>query len=125
MLPKFDVLTDEQIDKIHKNSMKILQEIGVEFSYDPAIEVFKKHGQRVEGHRVYFDPDFVENMVEKAPSQFTLHARNPEHNLVCGAGNTIYMPGYGAPFIYDADGGKPWLTMTTLLSWPVPVKTSI
>jgi trimethylamine:corrinoid methyltransferase len=46
MLPKFDVLTDEQIDKIHKNSLKILQEIGVEFSYDPAIEVFKKHGQR-------------------------------------------------------------------------------
>jgi len=111
MLPKFDVLTDEQINKIHKNSLKILQEIGVEFSYDPAIEVFKKHGQRVEGHRVFLDPDFVENMVEKAPAQFTLHARNPEHNLVCGGENIIYMPGYGAPFVYDADGGKRDATM--------------
>lgn len=111
MLPKYDVLTDEQINKIHKNSIKILKEIGVEFSYDPAIEVFKKHGQRVEGHRVFFDPDFVEEMVEKAPAQFTLHARNPEHNLVCGDGNTIYMPGYGAPFIYDAEGGKRDATM--------------
>lgn len=111
MLPKFDVLTDEQINKIHKNSLKILQEIGVEFSYDPAIEVFKKHGQRVEGHRVYLSPDFVEEMVEKAPAQFTLHARNPEHNLVCGGENTIYMPGYGAPFVYDADGGKRDATM--------------
>lgn len=111
MLPKFDVLTDEQIDKIHKNSMRILKEIGVEFSYGPAIEVLKKNGQRVEGHRVYFDPEFVENMVEKAPSQFTLHARNPEHNLVCGDGQIIFMPGYGSPFIYDADGGKRDATM--------------
>ena len=111
MLPKFDVLTDEQINKIHKNSLKILQEIGVEFSYDPAIEVFKKHGQRVEGHRVYLNPDFVEEMVEKAPAQFTLHARNPEHNLVCGGENVIYMPGYGAPCVYDADGGKRDATM--------------
>lgn len=111
MLPKFDVLTDEQINKIHKNSLKILQEIGVEFSYDPAIEVFKKHGQRVEGHRVYLNPDFVEEMVEKAPAQFTLHARNPEHNLACGGENIIYMPGYGAPFVYDADGGKRDATM--------------
>ena len=111
MLPKFDVLTDEQINKIHKNSMRILKEIGIEFSYDPVIEIFKKHGQRVEGHRVFLEPDFVEEMVEKAPAQFTLHARNPEHNLVCGDGNTIYMPGYGAPFIYDADGGKRDATM--------------
>lgn len=111
MLPKFDILTDEQIDKIHNNSLKILQEIGVEFSYDPAIEVFKKHGQRVEGHRVFLDSDFVKKMVEKAPAQFTLHARNPEHNLICGGENIIYMPGYGAPFVYDADGGKRDATM--------------
>ncbi|WP_281350141.1 glycine betaine--corrinoid protein methyltransferase [Alkalibaculum sporogenes] len=106
MLPKYDILTDEQIQTIHDNTMRILQEVGVEFSYEPAIEIFRKHGQKVDGHRVYFDREFVEEMVEGAPSEFTLHARNPEHNLICGGNNTIFMPGYGAPFIHDVDGNR-------------------
>jgi len=60
----------------------------------------------VEGQRVYFEKRFVEEQVAKAPAQFTLHARNPEHNLVVGGENIIYMPGYGAPFIHEADGTR-------------------
>lgn len=111
MLPKFNVLTQEQVKIIHENTMKILQEIGVEFSYEPAIEVFRKQGQKIEGHRVYFDREFVEEMVSKAPAEFTLHARNPENNLVCGGENTIFMPGYGAPFIHDVNGKRRNATM--------------
>ncbi|WKY49196.1 glycine betaine--corrinoid protein methyltransferase [Eubacteriaceae bacterium ES3] len=111
MITKFDILTQDEIDKIHQNSMRILREIGVEFSYEPALEVFRKNNQRVEGHRVYLDTEFVENMIEKAPQSFTLHARNPENNLVCGGGESLYMPGYGAPFIYEADGTKRDATM--------------
>ncbi|WKY45245.1 glycine betaine--corrinoid protein methyltransferase [Eubacteriaceae bacterium ES2] len=111
MIQKYDILTQDEIDKIHRNSMRILREIGVEFSYEPALEVFRKNNQRVEGHRVYLDTEFVENMVEKAPQSFTLHARNPENNLVCGGGDALYMPGYGAPFIYEADGTKRDATM--------------
>ncbi|MBF7096382.1 glycine betaine--corrinoid protein methyltransferase [Alkalibacter mobilis] len=106
LLPKFNILTEEQVQAIHENTMKIMEEVGVEFSYDPAVEVFKKNGQKVEGHRVFFDRKFVEEMVAKAPAQFVLHARNPENNLVCGGENTIYMPGYGAPFIHDANGKR-------------------
>lgn len=106
MLPKFNTLTDEQIQLVHENTMRILEEIGVEFSYDPAVDVFKKHGQKVEGHRVYFQRAFVEEMVKKAPKEFVLHARNPENNLVCGGENTIFMPGYGAPFIHDVHGKR-------------------
>lgn len=67
MIQKYDILTQDEIDKIHHNSMRILREIGVEFSYEPALEVFRKNNQRVEGHRVYLDTEFVENMIEKAP----------------------------------------------------------
>lgn len=106
MLPKFNILTEEEINLVHENSMRILEKVGVEFSYEPALEVLRAKGQRVEGSRVYFDRDFVEQMVDKAPESFTLHARNPEHNLKCGGEDIIYMPGYGAPFIYEADGTK-------------------
>lgn len=106
MLPKYNILTEEQVQMIHDESIKILSEVGMEFEYEPAVEVFKKEGLKVEGRRVYFTKDFIEAKVKLAPSQFTLHARNPEHNLVCGGDNIIYMPGYGAPFIHEADGTR-------------------
>ncbi|MDQ7093301.1 glycine betaine--corrinoid protein methyltransferase [Desulfosporosinus sp. PR] len=111
MLLKYNVLTQEQVTLIHDETMKILEEIGMEFEYEPALEVFKAQGQRVEGTRVYFKRDFIEAKVRLAPSQFTLHARNPEHNLVCGGENIIYMPGYGAPFIHEVDGTRRKTTM--------------
>ncbi|MDR3542237.1 MAG: glycine betaine--corrinoid protein methyltransferase [Desulfosporosinus sp.] len=111
MLPKYDVLTKEQVQIIHDESIKILEEIGMEFDYVPALEIFKAQGQKVEGHRVHFTREFIEGKVKLAPSQFTLHARNPQHNLVCGGENIIYMPGYGAPFIQLADGSRRISTM--------------
>jgi glycine betaine---corrinoid protein Co-methyltransferase len=106
MLPKLDVLSTEQVEAIHEHSMKILEEVGLDFLYEPALEVFKANGQRVEGDRVYFDREFIEEQIKKAPSQFTLHARNPENDLVCGGDNIIFMPGYGVSFIYEADGNR-------------------
>ncbi|HEY3423863.1 MAG TPA: glycine betaine--corrinoid protein methyltransferase [Negativicutes bacterium] len=106
MLPKFNVLTAEQVNQVHEQSIKILEEIGVEFSYQPALDVFKANGLKVDGQRVYFQREFVESQVKKAPSQFTLHARNPENNLVVGDDSIIYMPGYGAPFIHEANGKR-------------------
>lgn len=106
MIPKFNILTPDQVQDVHEHSMRILEEIGVEFGWEPALDVLKEQGQRVEGTRVYFKREFVEEQIKKAPAQFTLHARNPENNLVCGGENIIYMPGYGAPFVHEADGTR-------------------
>ena len=111
MLLKHDILTLEQVKIIHEESIRILNEIGVEFLYEPAIKVFKKMGQKINGNRVYFERSFIEKMLEKAPSQFTLHARNPENNLVCGGENIIFAPCYGAPFIHEIDGTRRDSTM--------------
>lgn len=106
MIPKFDVLTPDQVRQVHEQTLKILEKIGVEFGYQPALDILKAKGMRVEGQRVYFDRKYVEEQVAKAPAQFTLYARNPENNLVVGGDNIIYMPGYGAPFIHEADGTR-------------------
>lgn len=111
MIPKFDVLTQEQVLKIHEESLRILSEIGVEFTYDPAVEVFKKCGMTVEGHRVYFTADFVEKMMKEAPAEFKLHARNPEKTVNCNHTDLILTPSYGPPFVYEADGSRRYTTM--------------
>lgn len=106
MLPKYNMLTDEQVRIIHDETIKILENIGIVFEYAPAVEVFRQQGMRVEGNRVYFTREFIEAKIKEAPAEFTLHARNPEYNLTCGGDSIIYMPGYGAPFIHDVDGKR-------------------
>ncbi|MDR1248485.1 MAG: trimethylamine methyltransferase family protein, partial [Treponema sp.] len=101
MIPKFNILTDKEIRLVHENSIRILEEIGVEFFYEPSCEILRKKGMKVEGHRVFFKREFIEEMVKLAPKEFSLKARNPSHNLVCGGEHIIYMPGYGSPFILE------------------------
>ncbi len=111
MIPKFDVLTQEQVEKIHAESIRILEEVGVEFTYDPAIEVFKEQGLKTEGHRVYFTGDFVEKKMKEAPAEFKLHARNPEYTVNCNHTDIILTPSYGPPYIYEANGDRRYSTM--------------
>ena len=43
--------------------------------------------------------------VNTAPTRFTVHARNPERDVVVGDGEPVFAPGYGAPFIVDPEVG--------------------
>ena len=40
------------------------------------------------------------------PSEFTLHARNPEHNLTFGGNNICFSQMASAPNCSDLDGGR-------------------
>lgn len=102
----FEYFTDDEVSQIHQATMRVLEEVGVYFGYAPALEVFKKAGCRVEGERVYFSPAFVEQQVARAPSQFTLYARNPDKNVILGGDNFAYIPCFGPPFVHDLDNGR-------------------
>lgn len=93
------VLSEDDIKLVHSSSLRLLQEVGIEIEYQPAVEILRDAGQKVEGSRVYFDPEYVKKMVAEAPNEFTLHARDPEFNIQIGGDNLVYAPGYGAPFI--------------------------
>ena len=97
----YQILTKTQIEKVHATSLQILEQIGVDFGYPPALEVLKKGGAKIDGQRVFFPAGLVEEQMKKPPAEFTLHARNPEHHVVIGGRNTVFAPGYGAPFVTD------------------------
>lgn len=105
-IPTNDVLTESQVDRINEEVMRILSEVGVEFGYDPAVEVLKAHGCKVDGQRVYFDRRFVEDRIAEAPSSFTFKARDDARSTFCGDGSFILTPSYGPPFVYELDGTR-------------------
>ena len=105
-MQRFEYFTDEDVDKVHSATLRILETVGVDFGYEPAVNVLKKGGCKVEGQRVFFPPQLVMDQVAKAPSEYTLQARNPEKNVTIGGDHIAYIPCYGPPFVHDLDRGR-------------------
>ena len=102
----FEYFSTNELEKIHEATLIIMETAGLNFSYEPARNLFAKAGCKIDGHRVFFPKKLVEEQIKKAPSQFTLHARNPEKNVTIGGDNIAFMPCYGAPFVNDLDKGR-------------------
>jgi trimethylamine---corrinoid protein Co-methyltransferase len=100
------VLSEEAVDLIHAASLEILRTTGMDFLHPEATAVLGAHGADVEGQRVRFDPDLVLDWVDKAPSTFTLHARNSEHNLGIGGRDVVFLSVASAPNASDLDRGR-------------------
>ncbi len=102
-----EILSQEDIERIHQTSVRILSNVGVEFPSEEALAVFRRHGMRVDGSHVYVTEDQLWRALETTPARFTLHARNPERSVIIGQGEPpVFAPGYGAPFLIDAEGNK-------------------
>lgn len=96
----------EKLQKIHEATMQILENTGMKFHHPEAVEILKAHGIRMEGNVAHFTEEQLMYWVRKAPSSFTLYARNPKHNVVIGGDNVVTAPGYGCPTITLKDGTK-------------------
>lgn len=103
-----EIVDEEAIEKIHQTSLTILEEIGIEVLLPEAVERYKAAGADVKpgSDRVRFDRAMIEELVAKAPSQFTLHARNPDKNLTIGGNHMAFCPVASAPNCSDMEGGR-------------------
>ncbi len=106
-----EFLSRADIEDIHNTSIRLLVNVGVRVPDNQAIAVFRKHGVRTDGPTVYLSEDQAMNAVSTAPAQFTLHARNPHRNVIVGAGEPVFAPGYGAPFLVEPNVGRRAPTM--------------
>ena len=102
----YEFLTKHQVEQIHEASLRILETVGIEFRYEPALEVLKKGGAKVDVERVFFTERLVEEQIRKAPAEFTLYARNSDFDVVIGGHHMVFVPGYGAAFVTDLDMGR-------------------
>ncbi len=102
----FEYFTKKELEQIHEATLNIMETTGLTFSYTPARELFAKAGCKIDGQQVFFPGKLVEEQIKKAPSQFTLYARNPEKNVIIGGEHIAFIPCYGTPFVNDMDNGR-------------------
>jgi len=101
-----ETVTPDGMDRIHANSMRILEEIGLHFLDEDALATLKKAGCKVDGECVFMDREWVMEMVGKAPSTFTMHARNPDRNFEMGGNNMNFGYVSSPPNASDMAGGR-------------------
>jgi trimethylamine--corrinoid protein Co-methyltransferase len=100
-MPRYEVLSEDAMAKLDAGWRRLVTEIGVEFDSDRALELFRAAGQKVEGQTVFLDPEFVLEQVAKAPAEFDLQARNPEHSIHVGGDAMAFGSVYGPPFVRE------------------------
>ena len=84
-LPLYEVLTPEQLDRIHDTAMRVLEEIGIDFREDEALAIWAQGRCRAStAQRVRIPRELLMGLVAKAPERFTLHARDPAKSVEIG-----------------------------------------
>ena len=103
-----EILSADHVEAIHRASLRILAEIGMEVMGDRALDAFAGAGAQVDRltRNVRLDPEQVEALVALAPPEFTLHARNPERNIVFGGTHLVFGAVGGPAFVSDLDRGR-------------------
>jgi trimethylamine--corrinoid protein Co-methyltransferase len=102
------LVSDDELESIHVASLRVLRDIGVDVLHEGARKIMKEHGAAVrEGvERVHFDSDMILELIAHAPSEFTVHARNPAHNVRFGGNNVTIAMMASAPNCSDIDSGR-------------------
>ncbi len=103
-----DLVPEEQIEAIHETSLRILSEIGIDFLHPEARRLLAEAGATVDpdSNRVRFEPGLVEERISTAPSEFTIHARNPERNLHMGGDSVAFTAVASPPNVSDEISGR-------------------
>ncbi|NBT30511.1 MAG: methyltransferase [Rhodobacteraceae bacterium] len=99
-------LSDEGVMAIHDGAMRILEDIGIEFLNEEALELFRLAGCTVNGTNVRMGRDWVMEMVRKSPDQFTITPRNPDRELIIGGKYILFGNVSSPPNYFDLEIGK-------------------
>ena len=100
------ILSDDQIEAIHRQSLKVLEVIGMDVLLPEARDILQKAGAIVDGERVRIGREIIEEALRTPPAEFTFHARNPAHNIRIGGKWIAFAPVGGPPNCSDLDRGR-------------------
>ena len=102
---KVDVLTDDQIEKVHHYSLEILARVGVRVESDEARKLFAAAGLKADGDNIVrITSDIVDWAVKAAPSTVDLYNRNGDFAFQMGdAEKNKTRFGFGVTNLYYQD----------------------
>jgi trimethylamine--corrinoid protein Co-methyltransferase len=103
-----ELLTQEQIERVHEASLEILEEVGLKVRFEPARKLFAGHGCTVdpETNIVKFPRAVVEKYRRMIPSKFSFYARDPKFDKTIPDDSPVIVTASSAPDIIDPVTGR-------------------
>jgi trimethylamine--corrinoid protein Co-methyltransferase len=89
---KLEILTTEEIKKIHEATLWIIEHVGVRFPSQRALEIWQANGATVDREKkiVRVKGDVIEEALKKCPPAYSLAARDPQQDLPLD-GNHVFL----------------------------------
>ena len=101
MKSSMSILADQEVEAVHQATLRVLSEVGVVLTHEPAREMLAGGGASIQGERVHFPPELVERSVALCPDQVSLRGRSGQ-TVVLGDGSLHWHNLGGAAQVYDA-----------------------
>jgi len=101
-LPALTPLSQDQLETIHHNSLKLLQEIGMEVTSAEARDLYKEAGAEVDEAQelVKLPAEMVMGLLKTVPPEFTITPTNPDRALTIGGNHIHFGMVSGAPNVH-------------------------
>ena len=84
------ILGDNEIIRIHRASLQILEKIGIHVEDERALSYFKKYGARITGDQVRLPENLIENILDTCKSQIKIFDRDGNLVMEPGCGNVYF-----------------------------------
>ena len=103
-----EILTEEQMESIHRATLDTLENTGVRIEHKKGLQLLEKNGCKVnfDDMRAKFPPSLVEECLRTTPSSFRVRARDSKNDLIIG-GNTLYFGAAPGKQTVDLDTWEP------------------
>jgi len=106
--PPLEVLSADQVEAIHRTSLRIVEELGIELMSARARATLRAAGAEVDDATgtVRIDRGLVEQALATAPSAFQLTPRNVARQLTLGGNHINFGLVAGPPNVHDCERGR-------------------
>lgn len=104
----FQLLSRDEVEIIHLSSLKILEEIGVQFMNEKALNLLRDAGAEVDSEKkiAYIPQNLVKESIVKAPSSLKLYSRDGKHDVLLEGNRVAFLPGATSLYVSDRRTGE-------------------
>jgi len=102
------LLSTDDIESIHNNSLTVLEKVGVTIKNNEALRLLKGSGCNVDFDKkiAHIPQNLVKDCLSRVPSVIRLYSRDGKQELIVGENNTIFNPGSSAVYFNDHETGE-------------------
>ncbi|MFH1186073.1 MAG: trimethylamine methyltransferase family protein, partial [Chloroflexota bacterium] len=89
---RLEILTPVEVKRIHDATLHIIENVGIRFPSQKALEIWEAHGASVDRTKmiVRARPELIEAALKTCPPVYSLAARDPNQDLLLD-GNHVYV----------------------------------